>query len=232
MSRSENGTLYVVSTPIGNLKDLSFRALDVLRSVNCIVCEDTRVTLKLLNSYAIKKPLLSYHSKSRDSVIRGIEKRIMSGKDVALVTDSGTPCISDPGSKLISSVLNAGIPVVPVPGPSAVHTAIMASGLSFAEYIFMGFLSSKPVRRRRKLEELKDNRIVFVFYESPHRILSFLNDVTEVFGEVKVLVAKEMTKRYERYYRGSSSDVTQEIRRDGVRGEYTIVIDNRVNPRI
>jgi 16S rRNA (cytidine1402-2'-O)-methyltransferase len=229
MSRSENGTLYVVSTPIGNLKDLSFRALDVLRSVNCIVCEDTRVTLKLLNSYAIKKPLLSYHSKSRDSVIRGIEKRIMSGKDIALVTDSGTPCISDPGSKLISSALNAGITVVPVPGPSAVHTAIMASGLSFAEYIFMGFLSSKPGRRRRKLEELCDNRVVFVFYESPHRVLGFLKDVTEVFGEVKVLVAKEMTKRYERYYRGSPSDVTQEIQCDGVRGEYTIVIDNRVD---
>jgi 16S rRNA (cytidine1402-2'-O)-methyltransferase len=227
MSRSENGTLYVVSTPIGNLKDVSFRALDVLGSVNCIVCEDTRVTLKLLNSYSIKKRLLSYHSKSRGSVVKGIEKLILSGKDVALVTDSGTPGVSDPGSKLIARMLNLGIEIIPIPGPSAVHTALAASGISFAEYTFLGFLSSKPARRRRKLQDLRNNRTVYIFYESPHRILSFIKDVIEVFGDVSVLVAKEMTKKYEKYYRGNSSDVAEGLERDGVRGEYTIVIDNR-----
>ena len=227
MSRSENGTLYVVSTPIGNLKDISFRALDVLGGVDCIVCEDTRVTLKLLNCYTIKKPLLSYHSNSRDSVVKSIEKLIISGKDVALVTDSGTPGVSDPGSKLISKLLNLGVDIVPVPGPSAAHSALVASGFSIAEYTFFGFLSSKQARRRKQLQELSDRETVFIFYESPHRVLGFLNDVVEIFGDVNILVAKEMTKKYERYYRGRSSDVAEGLKSDGVKGEYTIVIDNR-----
>ena len=206
---------------------MSFRALDILGNVDCIACEDTRVTLKLLNRYDIKKPLLSYHSKSRESVVKNIEKLILSGKDVALVTDSGTPGLSDPGGKLISKLLTIGIDIIPIPGPTAAHTALVASGYSFAEYTFLGFLSSKPARRRKKLQGLRNNRTVFIFYESPHRILGFLNDVVEIFGDVNIVVAKEMTKKYEKYYRGSSNDVAEELKRDGVRGEYTIVIDNR-----
>lgn len=227
MRGSEQGVLYVVSTPIGNLKDITIRAVEVLRSVQYIACEDTRVTLKLLNSHQISKPLISYHSKSRGAVAARIVKLIESGNDVALVTDSGTPGVSDPGNELVARVLEHGMDVVPVPGPSAVHAALAGTGISFAEYTFLGFLSAKRSRRRRKLEELKGRAAVFVVFESPHRLVGFLADLLEIFGDVAVYVAKEMTKRFENYYRGKVSDVQSQIVTEGVKGEYTVVIDNR-----
>jgi len=227
MKGIERGTLYVVSTPIGNLKDVTFRAIEVLTSVHYIACEDTRVTLKLLNRYEISKPLISYHSKSRGSVAARIEKLVREGMDVALVTDSGTPGVSDPGNELVARILGSGMEVVPIPGPSAVHAALVGAGIRFSEYTYFGFLSAKRSRRRKKLEVLKGLDTVFVIFESPHRIDGFLNDVLEIFGDVTVYLAKEMTKKFEKYYRGKVSDVRERLRADGVRGEYTVVVDNR-----
>jgi 16S rRNA (cytidine1402-2'-O)-methyltransferase len=211
------------------LKDISLRALEILRDVDFITCEDTRVTLKLLNRYEIHKPLISFHSKSNDRVIGKILKDLSGGKSCAYVSDSGTPTVSDPGSKLVARLLDKGGRVIPIPGPSAVHTALMVSGISFSDYIFFGFLSNKASRRRRRLAELKDVRSVLVFYESPYRVVGFLEDVRETLGNVCGFVAKEMTKKFENYYRGRVEELLEFLLRDGVRGEYTVILDNR-NP--
>ncbi len=229
MNRDRPGVLYVVSTPIGNLSDITLRALEVLKGIDYVVCEDTRVTIKLLNRYGIKKPLISFHSKSRESVLKRIVRIIFEGNSVAVVSDSGTPVISDPGSKLIETLLSYDVTIVPVPGPSSVHSALVASGLSISEYTFIGFLSNKASRRKRKLESLKNMGVVYVFFESPHRILPFLEDALVIFGNVQGCVAKEMTKKFEKYYRGNIVDIIGQIRADGVKGEYTVVIDNRRN---
>jgi 16S rRNA (cytidine1402-2'-O)-methyltransferase len=225
---SSKGELYIVSTPIGNLQDITLRALEVLKTADFIVCEDTRVTLKLLNRYGIRKPLLSYHSKSRDSAVRRIVNLAREGKALALVSDGGTPLISDPGGRLSQDLIRLGVKLVPVPGVSAVHTALAGSGFPVAEYSFVGFLSNKASRRKRKLTELREMRTVLVFFESPHRLQASLADTLEVFGDVQVCVAKEMTKKFEKYYRGRLSGAIEEIASDTVRGEYTVVIDNRL----
>jgi 16S rRNA (cytidine1402-2'-O)-methyltransferase len=224
---TETGELFVVSTPIGNLSDITLRALDVLRGVDYVVCEDTRVTIKLLNRYEIRKPLISFHSKSAESALRRIVELLGRGNSIALVTDSGTPLISDPGGKLIEELVAGGVKITPVPGPSAVHTALAASGFSISGYTFVGFLSSKPSRRRRELGELKEMRTIFVFYESPHRLLAALGDFIAVFGDAPVCAAKEMTKKFEKYYRGNLQAVIKELQGETVRGEYTVVVDNR-----
>jgi 16S rRNA (cytidine1402-2'-O)-methyltransferase len=224
---TDPGELFIVSTPIGNLSDITLRALDVLRSVDCVACEDTRVTVKLLNRYGIRKPLVSFHAKSAESALRRIVDLLDRGNSVALVTDSGTPLISDPGGKLIEELVHKGVRVTPIPGPSAVHTALAASGFSISDYIFVGFLSNKPSRRRRELGELKERRALIVFFESPHRLLATLDDVLASFGDLPVCVAKEMTKKFEKYYRGRLGAVIKELQEDSVRGEYTVVVDNR-----
>ncbi len=224
---TEKSTLYIVSTPIGNLKDITLRALEVLQAADLIACEDTRVSLKLLNRYEIKKPLLSFHSQSHQSVVERILQAIRKGSSVAYVTDSGTPSISDPGARLVQRVIDNGGKVVPVPGPSAALTALAASGIAFGEYIFLGFLSNKSTRRRRALSSLKNQKNLLVLYESPHRLLPFLRDVRDIFGDIPCIVAKEMTKKFEKYYRGSAGEVIEMIDRDGVRGEYTVLLDNR-----
>jgi len=227
MKGTEKGILYIISTPIGNLKDITIRALDTLKESDCIVCEDTRITRKLLTKYEISKRLISLHSRSSESAVKKIVSIVEGGKNIAVVTDSGTPVISDPGCVLIKNALEAGIEVIPVPGPSAVHAALVASGFCVSEYGFYGFISSKKTRRKRKLEELKGVKTLLVFYEAPHRLLDFLQDVEGIIGNVPISVAKELTKRYERVYRGDVKDVIDAVRKDGVRGEYTIVVDNR-----
>jgi len=224
---NSKGVLYVVSTPIGNLKDITLRALEILRFVDYIVCEDTRVTLKLLNRYEIKRSLISFHSKSKRYLIDKIIRYLESGNNIALVTDSGTPVVSDPGSKVIECAIGRGIDIVPIPGPSAVHTALVSSGLSFSEYLFCGFISNKASRRRKKFKELKERKTIIVFFESPHRIIAFMKDAFEVFGNVNVFLAKEMTKKFEKFYRGNFKDIIDNVVFDGVKGEYTIIIDNR-----
>jgi len=217
----------VISTPIGNLNDITLRAIEVLKEVDYVACEDTRVTLRLLNRYNLKKSLLSVHAHTQGSVIERVSEDIKKGKNVAYLTDSGTPGISDPGIRLIQRVLQMGGDVVPIPGPSAVHSALIASGILFSEYTFFGFLSNKRSKRRRKFEELKSRKEVWVFFESPHRIIYFLEDALEILGDVPCCVAKEMTKKFEKFYRGKLKDVLDLIRSEGVKGEYTVVIDNR-----
>jgi len=227
MNMDKPGSLYIISTPIGNLKDITLRALEILKYADFIVCEDTRVTIKLLNRYGVKKPLISFHSKSKDAVLKKISDLVLSGRNIALVSDSGTPVISDPGAKLIQELIDLGARVVPIPGPSSVHTALMASGIPLSEYTFIGFLSNKASRRRKTLEKLKNLKTTFVFFESPYRILSFLEDALTIFGPVRGCVAKEMTKKFEKYYRGDISEILRMLQDDGVKGEYTLVIDNR-----
>jgi 16S rRNA (cytidine1402-2'-O)-methyltransferase len=221
------GTLYVVSTPIGNLADVTLRALEVLRSVDRIACEDTRVTLKLLNHHGIRKRLLSFHARSGGKAAGRILEMLREGASVAYVTDSGTPTVSDPGGVLAARVLDAGLRVVPVPGPSAVHAALAASGIPYSEYLFTGFLSSRRSRRRKRLLQVAGMDIVLVAYESPHRILAFLRDALEVLGDLPVCVSREITKRFETHYRGRISQVLQRIQEEGPRGEYTVVLDAR-----
>ncbi len=190
-----DGVLYVVSTPIGNLEDVTIRALEILKIVDYIACEDTRVTLKLLNRYGIKKPLISFHSRSKRNILDRIRKIIAGGLRVAYVTDSGTPLVSDPGGVLVRCIIKEGFRVVPIPGPSAVHAALVVSGLQFSEYTFIGFVSNKSTRRKKKLAGL--GRGVFVFYESPHRITGFLADAYSILGDVPCAVSREITKKFE-----------------------------------
>ncbi len=225
------GKLYLVSTPIGNLSDITYRAVEVLGEVDYIICEDTRVTRKLLNHYSISKPLISFHSKSSRAVVSRIIEMLETGKNLALVSDSGTPIISDPGCVITREAVKKEIDIVPIPGPSAVHSAIVCSGYCVSSYHFHGFISPKSGRRKRKFEEIKGEKTVHVFYESPHRLLNFLKDLQEVLGNIQISVSKEMTKLYEKSYRGRIGSVIKEIMKDGVKGEYTIVVNNAVGNR-
>ncbi len=217
--------LYIVSTPIGNLKDITLRALEILKNVDYIACEDTRVTLKLLNRYDIKKPLISFHSKSKPEMLNRIRRIVAEGSPVAYVTDGGTPLVSDPGGMLVRCIVEDGGRVVPIPGPSAVHAALVASGIQFSEYTFIGFISNKSARRRKKFAGLGGS--VFVFYESPHRIIAFLTDAYDILGDIPCAVSREITKKFETHYRGRVSEVLERIEKEGPRGEYTVVFDTR-----
>jgi 16S rRNA (cytidine1402-2'-O)-methyltransferase len=219
------GTLYVVATPIGNLEDVSLRALRVLREVALIAAEDTRRTRVLLAKYGIATPLVSYfeHNKLR----RGPELvgRLQAGTAIALVTDAGTPGISDPGFHLVRLAREAGIPVVPVPGPSAVVTALSAAGIPGDRFVFEGFLPAKPGRRRARLRELAALGRPVVVYESPHRIRATLEAVAEVFGSAEVVVARELTKQFEEFRRGPAAELLAGLPAEGLRGEITLIVN-------
>jgi 16S rRNA (cytidine1402-2'-O)-methyltransferase len=219
--------LYVVATPIGNLEDVTLRALRILREADLIACEDTRRTRALLAHHGIATPTTSYfqHSELRKSAyLLGL---LREGKSIALVTDAGTPGISDPGSLLVREARAAGIPVVPIPGPSAATAALSVSGLPSAGVIFEGFLSVKAGRRRRRLAELARLGSTVVLYESPHRVLATLRAIGEVFGQVEVLVARELTKQFEEIVSGTPSAHLERLSRAGPRGEFTIVIPSK-----
>jgi 16S rRNA (cytidine1402-2'-O)-methyltransferase len=218
------GTLYVVGTPIGNLEDITLRALRVLKEVDLIAAEDTRETRKLLNRYDIDKPLTSYFEHNKlvkiDHLIGVLKTR-----DVALVSDAGMPGISDPGYELICAALDADVPVVPIPGPSAVTTALAISGLPTDQFVYLGFLPRKAGDRRRALLSVAGERRTIVLYESPHRLVAMLEDALDVLGDREVAVASELTKMFERVSRGSISDVLDEMVETPPRGEYVVVIE-------
>ncbi len=220
------GTLYVVATPIGNMEDISYRAVRILSSVDGIICEDTRHTAKLLNRYEIKKPLYSYHSYNKERVSDKILNKIVEGKDLALVTDSGTPCISDPGTLLVSQAVEMNIPIVPIPGPSAFVTLLSISGFPTNSFQFTGFLSIKKNKRLKRLNELSNYKGVIILYESPHRILKLIEEMAEVFPEQNILVGRELTKKFEETYRGTGKELFQNKESLKIKGEYTILIDN------
>lgn len=219
------GTLYVVATPIGNLADLSFRAVEILRSVQWIACEDTRQTRRLLAHYGIEARTVSYHEHNEAERSQELLSRLEQGESVALVSDAGTPLVSDPGFRLVRKAAEAGIRISPIPGPSALMAALSAAGLETDSFYFGGFLPRKPGERRRLLEQLSRLETTLVFYEAPHRILETLEDLAPAMGERLVVVARELTKIHEEFLRGTPAEVLEQLRQRGaVRGEITLLI--------
>ncbi len=219
------GTLYVVATPIGNLGDLSFRAVEILRAVEWIACEDTRQTRKLLAHYGIDARTLSYHEHNEAERSQELLGHLERGESVALVSDAGTPLVSDPGFRLVRQAARAGIRITPVPGPSAVTAALSAAGVETDSFYFGGFLPRRQGERRRLLEQLSRLEATLVFYEAPHRILESLDDVASVLGERPVVIARELTKIHEEFLRGTPHELRQQLQQRGsIRGEITLLI--------
>jgi 16S rRNA (cytidine1402-2'-O)-methyltransferase len=217
--------LYIVSTPIGNLEDISLRALRLLKQVDLIAAEDTRTTRNLLNFYEIKTPLTSYHEHNKRTKL-GYLLDCLEKKDVALVSEAGMPGLSDPGYELIAAAIERGIPVVPVPGASAVITALVVSGLPSNQFLYLGFLPRRQAARRRLFKSVADAPRTMVAFESPHRLVETLNDALEVFGDRKVAVCRELTKVYEEVFRGRLSQAIEHFSQP--RGEFTLVIEGKV----
>jgi 16S rRNA (cytidine1402-2'-O)-methyltransferase len=219
------GTLYIVATPIGNLSDMTYRAVQVLGAVGVVACEDTRETHKLLSHFGITTRTVSYHEHNEAARAAELLDQIEGGLDVAVVSDAGTPLVSDPGFRLVRGAAERGIRVVPVPGASAAVTALAASGLPSDEFRFCGFFPRKTGERQRKLESLAGDSATLIFYEAPHRIVETLNDVEAVLGDPPVVVARELTKIHEELLRGAASEVRRQLEaRDSVRGEMTVLI--------
>ncbi len=220
------GVLYLIATPIGNLEDITLRALRVLREeVSAIACEDTRQTQKLLEHFEIRKPLLSYHEHNEASRAAEIVERLSGGDSIAIVTDAGTPLISDPGYRAVVAAIEAGYQVVPLPGASAVLTALAASGLAVDQFRFVGFLPPKTHARRQVYEDLSTERATVIAYESPHRILESLGDLAEVLGARPVVLGRELTKLHEEFLRGTAADIREKLAaRPSIKGEMTLVI--------
>jgi 16S rRNA (cytidine1402-2'-O)-methyltransferase len=219
------GVLYIVATPIGNLEDMTLRALRVLRECDVIACEDTRQTRKLLDHVGISKPMVSYHEHNETSRSAELIAKLEEGASIALVSDAGTPLISDPGYRLVTAAIDAGIPVVPIPGASAAIAALSASGLPPDSFHFCGFLPPRSSPRRKLLEELAGETSTLIFYEAPHRILDALEDIAVVMGARRVVVAREITKIHEEFLRGTAAEVRATLAdRPVVRGEITILI--------
>jgi 16S rRNA (cytidine1402-2'-O)-methyltransferase len=219
--------LYLIATPIGNLEDITLRALRILREeVAAIACEDTRQSQKLLEHYQIRKPLVSYHEHNEASRTAELIEKLERGESVALISDAGTPLVSDPGYRVVKSAIVNQIAVVPIPGASAVLAGLAASGLPTDEFRFIGFFPQKSGARRKSLEALINERATVIAYESPHRLLDTLAEMSEVFGTRRVVVARELTKLHEEFLRGSASAVHDELsKRPSVKGEITILIE-------
>jgi 16S rRNA (cytidine1402-2'-O)-methyltransferase len=221
------GTLYIVSTPLGNLEDVTLRALRILKEVDLVAAEDTRHSLKFLNHFGIKKPLISYWGEKEKLRADETLQRLKDGQAVALISDAGTPGISDPGTLLIQKAIEEGINVVPVPGPSAVIAALSLSGFRTEEFTFFGFLPAKQVQRKKMLSRIILEQRTLVFYEAPHRILDAVADFAEIMGGRNVVVIKELTKFHEEVLRGTVSDVLGRLEQSTIAGEYVIVLEGR-----
>ncbi len=218
------GTLYVVGTPIGNLEDISLRALRILGEVDLIAAEDTRRTRKLLTHYGIKRPLSSYHEHNKLTKLDELLSTLQQ-KDVALVSEAGMPGLSDPGYELIEAAIARGIPVVPVPGPSALITALVVSGLPTDSFLFLGFLPRRQKERRHLLASVARERHTLVAFEAPHRLRASLADLKDVLGDRRIALARELTKMYEEVWRGSVSQALDHFEENPPRGEFTLVIE-------
>ena len=217
------GKLYLVATPIGNLKDISYRAIEVLNSVDLIACEDTRRTLKLLNHYDIAKPLISYYRHNEDVKSKILIDKIKEGMDIALVSDAGTPVISDPGEEVVRDCIKEGIGIIPIPGACALITALISSGLNTKEFSFYGFLSVNKKYKREKLEEIGKDTKTCIIYEAPHKMIQTLKDILEVIGDRNIVVARELTKVHEEVLRGKVSEIIDKY--TNPIGEHVILIE-------
>ena len=221
-SYNDTPTLYLIPTPIGNLEDITYRAVKVLEEVDVIFSEDTRVTLNLLNNFGIKNKLISLHEHNEDVVKTQVIEYLKNGRSVGLVTDRGTPIISDPGYKTVKYVSDNGYNVVALPGATAFACALVTSGISPQPFLFYGFLNSKDSKKREELELLKENEYTMIFYEAPHRIIKTLNMMLEVFGNREISISREITKKFESIYRGKLEDVIKIVPE---KGEFVIVVE-------
>lgn len=216
-------TLYLVPTPIGNLGDFTFRAVEVLNQVEVIFSEDTRVTINLLNHYDIKKKLIAFHKFNEEQKVGVVLSYLEDGKSVAIVSDRGTPVLSDPGEICTKKVIEKCYNVVSLPGATAAIPAITASGLDSSKFIFYGFLNSKSSKRKKELEFLKNNKMTIIFYEAPHRIMEMLADLKEVFGNRNISISREISKKFEEIYRATISEVMNMLTE--IKGEFVIVVE-------
>ncbi len=221
----KTGILYICPTPIGNLEDITLRALRVLQEADLIAAEDTRRTLKLLNHYNIKTPMTSYYEHNKQQKSTYLIEQLKAGKNIALVSDAGTPGISDPGEELVKKALEEGIQVVSLPGPTAITTALVASGLPAGNFFFRGFLPRNAKERRLCLEDLKGLKDTIVLYVAPHRVLDVLEDCRGILGNRKIVLARELTKKYEEFIRGQLSDVITLLSNREIKGEMVLLIE-------
>jgi 16S rRNA (cytidine1402-2'-O)-methyltransferase len=220
----KKGTFFIVSTPIGNLKDITLRAIEVLKTVDMIACEDTRVTSRLLRRYSINKRLISYFEHNKLKKASEIIKLLKEGQSVALVTDAGTPGICDPGYYIIKLVLKEDIPMTVIPGPSALIAALVLSGKPPDRFIFEGYLPRKQAMRKRRLEELASEERTIIFYESPHRIKKTLEDIKEIFGNREICITRELTKRFEEVIKDTAEGLLGHFKEKKPRGEFVLII--------
>ena len=226
-----SGALYIVATPIGNLADITYRAVEVLREVDAIACEDTRQTRKLLEHYGIQKPTVSYHEHNEAERTEELAARLRAGETIALVSDAGMPLVSDPGYRLVRAAIEEGIAVHPIPGPSAALTALAGAGLPTDAFHFGGFLPHKPGQRAKALEARAEETATLIFYEAPHRILESLEAIQKVLGPRPVVVARELTKIHEEFLRGTAEEIRATLAgRDSIKGEFTILIGKSDRP--
>src|SRR5215475_12708343 len=223
-SNGRTGCLYLVATPIGNLEDITLRALRILKEADQIACEDTRHTQKLLNHYNISKPLVSYHEHNEMTRAPELVMAMEQGQQIALVSDAGMPLVSDPGYRLVTLCLRHHIPVVPVPGPSALLASLAASGLPNEEFLFAGFLPARSGERRRALERLQIEDRTLILYEAPHRIAECVADAREILGDRPACLAREVTKLHEEFRRGKLSEIEESLRERPAKGEITFLI--------
>jgi 16S rRNA (cytidine1402-2'-O)-methyltransferase len=218
------GQLFIVPTPIGNLEDITLRALRVLKEVDLIAAEDTRHTQHLLNHYGISTSLTSYHEHNEREKAQTLVDRIKNGANIALVSDAGTPAIADPGFRLVAAAIAAGVQIVPLPGAAALATVLSASGLPTDRFLFEGFLPAKKAERRAKLQALHEQTATLIFYEAPHRLLDTLNDIQQLLGDRRLVVAREVSKVHEEFLRGAVSGIVDQLADRDVKGEITLVV--------
>lgn len=217
-----SGILYLVATPIGNLEDITFRAIRILKEVDLIAAEDTRQTLKLLNHYEINKPLISYHRHNEEIKQEVLIEKLKEGKNIALVSDAGTPVISDPGEVIVKEAIKENIEVIPIPGACALVNALIASGLDTKEFSFYGFLSLNKKLRKEKLQEIKKENKTIILYEAPHKLTSTLKDLEQILENRKIVIARELTKIHEEFLRGTASEILEKYPEP--KGEHIILI--------
>lgn len=218
-----SGKLYLVATPIGNLEDITLRAINILKNVDVIAAEDTRHSLKLLNHLEINKPLISYHRHNEDTKTELLINRLKDGEDIAIITDAGTPGISDPGEEVVKEAINNNIQVIPIPGACALINALIASGLNTKEFVFYGFLPLNKKNRKNVIDNIKKENKTIILYEAPHKLIKTLEDMKKELGNIDCVIAKELTKIHESFIRGSIEKVLEEICEP--KGEYIILLD-------
>ncbi len=218
-----NGKIYLIATPIGNLEDITYRAVKILKEVNIIAAEDTRHSLKLLNHLEISKPMISYHRHNEDTKTDVLLNILKEGKDIGLITDAGTPGISDPGEEIVKEAIKNNIEVIPIPGACALINALITSGLNTKEFSFYGFLPLDKKLRKEKMDDIKKQNKTIIFYEAPHRLEKTLKELKEVFGNINIVVAKELTKIHETFYRGTIEEVLEKM--GEIKGEFIVMFE-------